>query len=456
MPPDIYLFSAFSSPIITSTPTALSSSLHHKLSHSLLLTALSASTCAAAEDPQDEHPVLLLSEDESFHFELLVPLEEAIGGGSDINPVLQAAKNITPGDFDSFSEVFYQLANETKAQAEDPDFAYDPINVRDAWFSAATYFRRADFYLHSDWEDPLINSLWEEQTAAFNKGLASLPHPGKRIRVKADNFTVEAIWYTESEHSLRPTIIMGNGYDGAQEDLYHIVVTGALARGWNVLTYEGPGHPSVRRNQNLGFIPDWERVVTPLVDYLLNEKAAAVDPQKLALFGYSFGGYHAARAAAFEPRIKAVLCNGGVWDTYESFSSGLTPEMKELFESGNKEEFDKISEKLRKDPTTPTTFRWGMNQGLWSFNARSPYDFLQLTKQHTLKDVVHRIKAPVWIADAEFEGFFKGQSAKVKKALGDQAELHVFTGAAGYHCQTGAGQEMMRVMFAWLHKTLGV
>ncbi|KAJ3526599.1 hypothetical protein NM208_g11111 [Fusarium decemcellulare] len=191
-----------------------------KLSDTILLAALGISSCSAA-DAKDEHPIILLNKDESFHFELLVPFGEAIAGGADINPILQAAKNITPGDMDSFSEVFHTLANETKAEAENPDYAYDPVNVRDTWFAAATYFRRADFYLHGNWENPLINSLWEEQTAAFNKGLAALTHPGKRIRVKADNFTVEAIWYSESEHTQRPTLIIGNGYDGAQEDLYH-------------------------------------------------------------------------------------------------------------------------------------------------------------------------------------------------------------------------------------------
>ena len=62
---------------------------------------------------------------------------------------------------------------------------------------------------------------------------------------------------------------------------------------------------------------------------------------------------------------------------------------------------------------------------------------------------------PVFVGDAEYEVFFQGQSAQVKDAIGDNATLHDFTGAAGYHCQTGAGQELTRTMFAWLHKTLG-
>ena len=122
--------------------------------------------------------------------------------------------------------------------------------------------------------------------------MASLPIPGQRVNITTDGFYIPAIWYPVSTDNCtqRPTLILGNGYDGSQEDLYHTFVVPALARGWNCITYEGPGHPSVRRFQNLGFIPEWERVVTPVVDYLLNEHAEEVDTDRLALVGYSFGG----------------------------------------------------------------------------------------------------------------------------------------------------------------------
>jgi pimeloyl-ACP methyl ester carboxylesterase len=350
--------------------------------------------------------------------------------------------------------VFWDLANHTKAQAQDPINAYDPVNVKDTWFSVANYFRRADFYLHGNWSDPLIDLFWQEQTVAFDNGMAGLPVPGKRIRIPAGNFTVETIWFSASlEHSPRPTLILGTGYDNSQEDLFHTFVVPALARGWNCLTYEGPGQPSVRRGQEIGFIPDWERVVTPVVDYLLTDLAEEVDASQLALLGYSFGGYLAARAAAFEPRITALLLDGGIYDFHTALVGQLPSEFLEIYDTGNKSAFDKAVRTALDNPATSTNFRWGMEQGLWSFNIESPFDFLEATTPYTVKDILGKISVPVWIANGEYDNQAPGQSKQVYDALGETATLHNFTGVAGNHCQIGANQELGRVIFAWLHQT---
>jgi pimeloyl-ACP methyl ester carboxylesterase len=407
---------------------------------------------------EDDAPILMLSDDESFHFDILTGLGQAVKGAADIGPALEAAKNIIPGDWDSFTEVWYELANRTKAQALDPEIAFDPINVRDTWFSVSNYFRRADVYNRADWDDPRINEYWNEQRAAFDNALATLPVPGQRVRLPAGNFTVEAIWYTSQANGScperRPTMIFGNGYDAAQEDFYATHVEPSLARGWNVMTFEGPGQPTVRREQDVGFIPDWERVVTPVVDYLLSAKAAFVDAEKLVLFGNSFGGYLNARAAAFEPRLSALMLDGGVWSTYDAYSAHLPPELLQLLESDQKEAFDEAVLSSINDPNALTTLKWGTLQGLWSFKTKSPYDFFQMTKEYTIDGISDRIQMPVWIAEGNKDLLLPGQSLLVKEALGDRATLHMFERSAGYHCQAGASQEMNRVMFAWLHKTL--
>ncbi|KAM0418794.1 hypothetical protein ACHAPT_012304 [Fusarium lateritium] len=427
------------------------------LATAAIISALTQTNLASAK--ADEQPILTLNDDESFNFDILTGLGQVANDGADINPVLAAAKNIIAGDWDSYTQAWFDVANETKTQALELEVASDPVNVRATWFSVANYFRRADVYNRADWDDWRIDSYWDEQRVAFDKAIATLPVPAKRVQIPTDNFTIEAIWYSQPSEGNRtqrlPTLILGQGFDAAQEDLYSTIVAPALARGWNVLTYEGPGQPTVRRAQGLGFIPDWERVVTPVVDYLLTQKATLVDPERLVLFGNSLGGYLNARAAAFEPRLSALMLDGGVWDMYDGYSRHLSPELVQLLESGQKNDFDKAVHDLQHDPDVSTTVRWGILQGLWSFKTTSPYDFFQLARKYTLKGgITDKIQMPVWIADGEYETTLPGQSQLVKNALSDRAELHVFNGSAGYHCQTGAPQELNRVMFAWLDKTL--
>ncbi|KAH6637096.1 Alpha/Beta hydrolase protein [Chaetomium tenue] len=428
----------------------------------VLLGATVASSSILSRDPgpssskEPEDPIILLSEDETFHFELLFNLGNTIFGAGDVNDALAAAKDIEAGNFTSWLETFHALAEYTKKQAEDADNAYDPLNVREAWFAASSYYRQADFYNHANWTDPRINSFWLEQRAAFDKALAALPVPGERIQIPTDNFTIEAIWYAAAADRVkRPTLVIGNGYDAGQEDSYHSFVVPALARGWNVMTYEGPGQPTVRRNDDTGFIPDWEKVLTPVIDELMKRKGCVVDKDRLVLVGISMGGYLAARAAAFEPRIKALIVNGGVWDVYEGYAGQLTPDLKELLEAGKQEEFDQAVLPLLDSPQVPTLTRWGLGHGLWCFKHHSPYLWLESLKQYTLKDVVDKINVPVLVVDSVFEGFFAGQPEVVKDALGDKATYKFFNGTAGYHVQVGAGQEWSRYQFAWLHKTLG-
>ncbi|OJI99097.1 hypothetical protein ASPVEDRAFT_38561 [Aspergillus versicolor CBS 583.65] len=428
---------------------------------SILTSPLLAALVSAAANQPNTYPTLQLSTDTAFNFEFLTALRNSLTGGSDIGPVLGVAQAIEPGNMTSYADEFLKLAKHTKAQAQDPENAYDPANVRDTWFSASHYFRRADVYLHRNWSSPLLASVWAEQTAAFDKAIASLPIPGQRIRIPATeaNFTVEAIWYAaaapESKSRKLPTLVIANGFDAAQEDSYHYFVAAALARGWNCITYEGPGQPTVRRNQNIGFIPEWERVTTPVVDYILSEKADLVDEDRVVLIGNSLGGYFAARAAAFEKRLAATVLIGGVWDTYAAFTKQLEPEILAVYEAGNYSDFDETVLSLRDAGELSTDATWGLDQGLWAFKTHSPSEFFSRSKKFNLEGVAEKIDMPVFVGDAEFDALYEGQPQKVKDAIGDKATLHRFEGVAGYHCQTGADQELSRTVFAWLNKTLG-
>ncbi len=94
-----------------------------------------------------------------------------------------------------------------------------------------------------------------------------------------------------------PTLIAHGGFDSTLEELYSSAAAPALERGYNCLTFEGPGQGGVIRKQGIPFRHDWEKVVTPVIDYAINRKEEfGIDVNLIALMGMSMGGYLAARA----------------------------------------------------------------------------------------------------------------------------------------------------------------
>ena len=399
---------------------------------------------------QSSSPIVTLSDDDSFNYKLLVTMAQATYGGADINDVLSTAIKVKPSNFSSWNETFFHLAVDTEAKA---DRQTNALNARDTYFAAANYWRNVDYYLHGDPEDPWINQTWVYQKRNFDKALAQLPFPGERLVLPSTGFDTYAIFYsTNTTQEKRPTIILGNGYDGSQEDIFFALGQSGLDRGYNVITYEGPGQPSVRRNQSAGFIKDWNRALTPVIDYLHNR--SDVDTSRVALVGFSFGGFLAEQAAAVEKdRLAALILDPGVYDVYDAFTSQLPQQLNTLYQSGNRSAFDDAVNSALANSSTPTQLRWGVEQGLWSFNIDSPYEFLQHVKDWNIKNITDKLTMPIWIATGDQEQFYTGQAVEVYNAVrkhNQNVTLTNYTGSEGFHCQAGAYETLSRDMYGWL------
>ena len=245
----------------------------------------------------------------------------------------------------------------------------------------------------------------------------------------------------------RPTLLLVNGFDGSQEEILHAVGFSALERGFNVFTFEGPGQTAVVRAQGLGFIAEWERVVTPVVDYC--EKLACADASRIALLGYSFGGYLAPRAAAFEHRLAAVVCVDGRFDIYQAFSGALPAELKRLLDE---KKVDALNQAVAMGMTQNTHLRWAVEHGSWAFRAKTPYEFLECTRNMTMPGLTDQIQCPVLVCNAENDQFFRGQPEQRAVALGPRA-LHrklTVADAAGEHCHVGASDVVSRIVMDWV------
>jgi 2,6-dihydroxypseudooxynicotine hydrolase len=99
-----------------------------------------------------------------------------------------------------------------------------------------------------------------------------------------------------------PVVIMVPGLDSTKEEL-QATAEYLLARGLATLAIDGPGQGE--SEYDLPVEPAYERVAAAVVDYLAGR--ADVDHGRVGLLGVSLGGYYAARAAAGEKRLTAVV-----------------------------------------------------------------------------------------------------------------------------------------------------
>ncbi len=388
-----------------------------------------------------------LSPDPTFNFNLLRWLGTAPYRGADVAEMLDLAGRLAPGDFESWYAEFRALAERVATEGWD-DESTSSATRRDRAFRAASYYRAADFFLHGDPADPRIEQTWAAATEQFDRAIAELDPPGERVSIQADGFTVPGVFYRAGRGGApRPTVLMFNGFDGTQEEMLHMCGFAALQRGFNVLTFEGPGQPSVVRGQGLGFRHDWEAVVTPVVEYC--RRVPEIDASALGLLGVSFGGYLAPRAAAFEPRIRAVVVIDGMYDGYQSVLELLTPESRTLLDAGDADGFDTA---IRRAMADNNGLRWYIGQGLWNFRVASPYEFFQRTRPYTLDGLTDRITCPVLVCSTSADHFNPGQAEKLAEALGERATLRPFTPeeSAANHSHPGASVLMNGVVLDWL------
>lgn len=379
----------------------------------------------------------------TFAFEFLRVLGESTYGGADINECFLTAARIQDGDYESWFQEWNRTAHRLRAIAEDCRARGHEVSAREAFFRAANYFRCAEFFMHMDigTDDPRALETYDQSVDCFRRAIQWLPTPCDVVTIPFEDTTLPGYFFqVDHSGSPRPTIILQGGYDSTGEEQYFEVVPAALARGYNCLVFEGPGQGHVIRHQNLPFRPDWENVVTPVVDYALGRKE--IDPARLALMGVSLGGLLAPRAAAFEHRLAACIAVDGVYG-YRSTGEPERPGSQSLLS-------------LEAQMRASETVRWAISQGMWTLQAHSVEDCLTQMQAFSLDGVAALITCPTLVCDAEGDHAFAGQPRWVYDALRCPKTYCLFTAedAAEEHCQVGAKTLLNQRVFDWLDETL--
>jgi dienelactone hydrolase len=189
--------------------------------------------------------------------------------------------------------------------AEDAEQAGHRVTAGEAWRRAALCWHWGKFVFVDDLDQQ--RAAHDRTVACFRRGAATLSPPAQPVRVPYQNTTLAAYLRIPGTPGAKPpVVIMMPGLDSVKEEL-QATAEYMLARGLAVIAIDGPGQGEAE--YELPIEPAYERVATAVADYL--EGRDDIDPARIGGFGVSLGGYYAARAAAYEPRIKAAVALAG-------------------------------------------------------------------------------------------------------------------------------------------------
>lgn len=398
--------------------------------------------------------------DSGLNFQTLFAIAAAAYGASELGEVLTAVDQIHArgSSYRAFYEVFLALGRRVRARGDAAARAGHRVTARDCYLRAAMYLDQAEFFVLASSTPTRAQEarVYREMEGSFAAAAARFRPAFQRVEIPYQRGRPLPGWLLTPPGPpiRRPTIILTNGSDGQNVDLFIYGGAAALERGWNALIFEGPGQGSMLFLHNLPFRPDWEKVITPIVNWL--RRRPDVDRRRISLAGVSFGGYLAPRAAAFEHRLAAVVADPGVTDAFVSWSGSLPSNMLGWLKHHQRAQFDHYWREALPFLSGEEKFQIAKRAEI--YGNRSFYDQMQLARKFVLNPAITgRVKAPAIITAPQGENFFPGQSRILNRWIRSRPHaLAPFyaTEGAQFHCEPMAPTVRNDTVFDWLESNL--
>lgn len=407
---------------------------------------------------EERRPATVFFKEPALNFQMLFALGGAPYGASEVGEVLATFDRIH-GKGDKLSAVyeeFLRLGRQVRADANRRRDAGHRESARRAYLRATMYLDQALFYALASKAPTRRHegALYREMEATWASAAALFRPRFEPVKVPRKGGDLPG-WLLSPGPGRRPTVILNTGSDAQNIDMWVYGGAAALERGWNALIFEGPGQGANLFLRNQPFVPDWETVIVPVVDWL--RAHPKVDRKRISLAGQSFGGYLIVRAATREHRLAALVADPGVHDCFVDWrEGGLPPEFWKAFDAGKREEVNAIWDSLPK--YLNEYGRVGLAKRSEIYGNGGGYEKLKLAQRFVLSEEEARmVTTPTALLSPQLEQFFPGQPETVHKWLKAPSELIEFTVGEGgeYHCEPMAPQIRNERVYDWLETQVG-
>ncbi|WP_310528891.1 alpha/beta fold hydrolase, partial [Nocardioides sp.] len=371
-----------------------------------------------------------LHDDVSINFQLHRWI--AWTGGDALSDIRRVAPRLS--DYATDRRLFLELADAALAEGD----------LR----RAAFHVRAAEFFVRGD--DPDKQALRRRFVELI--WLSRAMSEADRDRVPYGDGWLPAYRFA-TEQAAKGTVVVFGGFDSYIEELF--AITDALCTaGWDVVAFEGPGQGGALEEAGLPFEVEWEHPVAAVLDhYALSD---------VSVLGISLGGGLAVRAAAFEPRVRRLICDDILFDFLDVSLHQLPAvpraALTGLLRAGADRAVDTLVHRaMRRSPVLD----WGLHQGMHVFGVDTPADFLTTAARFRTDECSPRVTADtLLLAGAEDHYVPVRQFHQQMAALSGARSVsgHILTRAdhAQDHCHVGNVGLSLDLITGWLDQMVAL
>lgn len=309
---------------------------------------------------------------------------------------------------------------------------------------AAMYFRAAEFYLPES--DPAKQKLRETFIELSNKFYQI--DDKQHFLIPYEDGELSA--YQLTSPSPRGTILFINGFDGYIEELTKMMLVYRDA-GYNVIYFDGPGQGHALEKNKMPLTSQWEKPVKVILDYFNATEVTAI--------GMSLGGNLVLHAAAFEKRIKRVVC----FDILPSLFNCVTRQLPESLKKKISTDLEKnengtaINAALNDLMQQSLMVQWAIQQGMHVLGTKTPYDFIKQALTYDTNEISALVNQDVLLLAGQADHYvaldqLPLQMSTLSNAHSLTARIFTDKEAAANHCQLGNLGLAISTILNWLNQ----
>ena len=371
---------------------------------------------AAAAEEKPDLSFMMFPGNYTWSAAIRLAVASEMWGGADIGEIYKVVAALKPdvGKNSAWFEQWSAMARHVTTLGDEAAARGHKQTAAGAYLRAALYYQMGERLLQPRTEES--QKAFATAVELFKKGMGEVA----AVTIEAVEIPFEGgkslpgyfVRSRDAGTAPLPTVVFFDGLDITKEIQYFHGVPELARRGLATLIVDIPGTGESIRFRGMPARYDTNVVGTAVVNYL--ETRADVDKQRIGIMGISLGGYYSARAAAFEPRFKACVSWGAIWDYHAIW-------------------------KRRIDKAFQGSLSVPGDHIMWVLGVSSLDAALEKLKDWRLADVAEKVKCPYLVTHGERDAQIPIEDAKALfNAIGaTDKTMKVFTvEEGGYeHCQ---------------------